>query len=80
MQAIQTKTISATNTKGTRIKVSCEAKTFYCSWEYALNVEENHKAAAESMVKLMKWDKAERGYKGVTGGCFNGDYYWTFNE
>lgn len=76
MQAIQTKTISATNTKGTRIKVSCEAKTFYCSWDYSLDMEENHKVAAESMVKLMKWDNA----KGITGGLFNGDYYWTFNE
>lgn len=77
MQAIQTKTISATNTKGTRIKVSCEAKSFYCSWDHALDVKENHKVAAVALVKLMKWDSQ---YKGITGGCFNGDYYWTLNE
>lgn len=46
MQAIITKYFPATNTKGARIKATCQRGSRYVSWDYALSTEENHKRAA----------------------------------
>lgn len=56
-QAITTKFMPATNTRGSRIKVSYAGgkKFIYVSWDHALNVEENHKAAARVLIKKLDW-------------------------
>ena len=49
MQAIVTKYLCPTNTKGSRIQAKCEAMTIRLSWDDALNVEENHTAACAEL-------------------------------
>ena len=56
MQAIITKYIPRTDTKGSRIQAKCEAKTIYFSYDYALNTEGNHIAAARELIKKLGWD------------------------
>jgi hypothetical protein len=75
MQAIVTKYISATNTKGSRIKATCAAGSLTVHWDHELSVEGNHEAAAKELVRQLDWT-VEAGYKGSwVGGCVpNGDY------
>lgn len=54
-QAIQCKYCGPTNTKGTRIKVSCAAKTKFISWDYALNPSDNYYQAAKEVAKELGW-------------------------
>lgn len=55
MQAIATKYIGPTNHHGSRISVSADAGRRIYSWDPALNVEENHTAAAERFARELKW-------------------------
>jgi hypothetical protein len=55
-QAIVTKFIPVTNTRGSRISAKCEAGRIVLSWDHALNPEENHKAAAMALIKKLGWD------------------------
>jgi hypothetical protein len=54
-QAITTKYLGATNSRGSRIKVTCEATTVTVPWNNALGVEENHDAAARALIKKLEW-------------------------
>jgi hypothetical protein len=54
-QAITTKFLGATNSRGSRIKATCEAGSITLSWEYALGVEGNHDAAARALIKKLGW-------------------------
>ena len=56
MQAIITKYVPCTETRGSRIQAKCEAKTIYVSYDHALNVEGNHIAAARELIKKLGWD------------------------
>ncbi|CAB4140590.1 hypothetical protein UFOVP669_48 [uncultured Caudovirales phage] len=78
MQAIRTRYIGPSNVKGSRIQAKCEAKTIYVSYEHALNIEENHKAACAALVAKMKWDTPY--YPPMVCGVFDGDYYHVFTS
>ncbi len=56
MQAIVTKYISPTNTKGGRVKASCQAGSITLGWDHSLNPWHNHQAAAKALATKMKWD------------------------
>lgn len=56
-QAIETKYLGPTNTKGTRIKATCNAKSIIISWDYSLDPEENHLKAAQALLNDLGWDK-----------------------
>lgn len=56
MQAIITKWLGPTDTRGSRIKVKCQAGSIVVSWDDGLGVEENHKAAAAVLIKKLGWD------------------------
>lgn len=56
MQAIQTKYIGPTNTKGSRIKAECQAKSIIVEWDYSLDIDENHTIAAKKLCELLEWD------------------------
>jgi hypothetical protein len=56
MQAIVTKRLGPTNTKGSRIKAKCQAGSMIVPWDHALDVEANHKAAAASLIAKLGWD------------------------
>lgn len=51
MQAIITKYLPATDTKGTRIKASCTRGSVIVPWDYAESSERNHALAACELVK-----------------------------
>lgn len=73
MQAIQTKYLSPTNHRGSRIKAWCAARRLVVPWDHALDPEANHQAAALKLQVLMGW--AEKNY--LVGGVIpNGDYAW----
>jgi hypothetical protein len=55
MQAIQTKYLGPTNYKGARVVAECDAGRVTLSWDHALNVEDNHAAAAQALAKKLGW-------------------------
>lgn len=50
MQAIITKYLGATNTKGARVKASCQRGSITVSWDHAETSEKNHVLAACALV------------------------------
>lgn len=56
MQAITTRYFGPTNTKGSRIRVSCQAKTRFYPWNHALNQSANHMAAAKALATELGWN------------------------
>jgi hypothetical protein len=75
MQAIVTKYLSPTNYRGTRIKVSCAAKTITVGWNHALDVEANHREAAIALKVALGWVGPQYGQ--IHGGTMkNGDFCW----
>jgi hypothetical protein len=57
MQTIITQFHSATNTKPSRISATasgCKIRV-YSSYDHALNIEDNHKAASVKLCEKLKW-------------------------
>ena len=69
MQAIQTSFIPCTNTKPNRIKAECGAGKIIISWEYGLNVEDNHKRACDLLMGKLDWS-----YTTKSGQLKDGSY------
>lgn len=69
-QAILTKHIGPTNTKGSRVKASADAGSITASWDYALNIRENHQNAALALAKKLGWDKINE----YIGGSYKNGY------
>lgn len=76
MQAIRTRYIGPTNSRGSRIQAKCEAKTIYVRYDHALNIEENHEAACKALVQSMGWTSPY--YTAMCSGVFDGDHYHVF--
>jgi len=55
MQAIVTKYHGPGNTRGARISAAAQAGRIYVGYDHALNLEENHLAAAKKFVAKMRW-------------------------
>ncbi len=66
MQSITTKFLSPTNTKGSRIKATCEAGNVTVSRDYGLEVGENHMAAADALRVKLGWNT--KNYPDMVGG------------
>lgn len=66
-QAIETKYLGPTNSRGARVKATCQAKSATVSWDYALNSQGNHEAAALALVHSMI-AKGGEGWKGAWHG------------
>lgn len=79
-QAIETKYMSPTNFKGSRVKAECAAGSVMLHWDYALNVEENHFKAAWELVKKLGWNKTSRVVDLNMGQLKNGNYVCTLKE
>ena len=56
-QAITTKYFGPTNTRGSRVKAQAQAGSVTIHWDYALNSDDNHKAAAKALMAKFEWDK-----------------------
>lgn len=78
MQAIRTKYHGPTDTKCSRISAQCEAGRIYVSYDHALNIEGNHKAACDALVKKLGWNTDH--YADMVGGEFDGATYWVFDD
>ena len=64
-QAIETKFMGPTNTKGSRVKASCAAGSLIVQWQHELNSDENHLRAAKLLQTKLNWDKYNRLHGGV---------------
>jgi hypothetical protein len=80
MQAIQTRYLGPTNSRGARIKAWCAARSITISYPHELSGQACHRAAAEALVHKLCWDD-ESNYGGLLGGQLaNGDYAFVFNS
>ena len=68
-QAIQTKVIAPTNTKGTRIKAWAQAGSITLHWDYEINADKNHVAAAQAFAEKLGWSGSWHG-GGVDGSGY----------
>lgn len=59
MQAIQTKYLPATNSRGSRIKASCERGSIQIPYPDELNVEPAHRAAVDALIAKFAKEDAE---------------------
>jgi len=79
MQAITTKYLSPTNHRGARISARCAAGSCALPWDYALNPQENHRAAAMALARRFKWSG-----RWVSGDTAEGTVWvnaaWAFSE
>lgn len=73
-QAIETKYIGPTNTKGSRIKATAAAGSIILPYDYAISIEKNHKKAAFALRIKMGWNG-----KFAQGGNVKGDGYYFVN-
>ena len=55
MQAIRTTYFGPTNYRGSRIKAKAAAGSITLPWNYALNPEGNHRAAALALAAKFDW-------------------------
>ena len=62
LQAIQTKYLGPTNSRGSRVKAYCRAGSVTVEWLSNLDSEENHKRAVMQLIKKLEWD-------GITWAC-----------
>ena len=71
-QAIQTRYIGPSNTRGSRVKATAEAGSVTLSWDNALNATDNHRIAAETLANKYGWPK------NMIGGALpnSSDYVW----
>ena len=79
MQAIQTRYLSPTNSRGARIKATCAAGSITIEYPHELSGQTVHRKAAEALVSKLGW--VDPHYSGLLGGCLpNGDYCFVFNS
>ena len=73
-QAIETKYLGPTNTKGARIKASAWGGSVTIGYDYALDAQGNHKAAADALIAKLGWTGTF-----AQGGNVKGDGYYFVN-
>jgi hypothetical protein len=66
-QAISTKFLGPTNTRGARVKASAQAGSVTVLWDHALNVDDNHTVAARALAEKYGWQGAW-----IAGGAADG--------
>ncbi len=69
MQAIKTTYLSPTNTKGTRIRATVFGASKTVGYDYSLEIEANHIAAAKALCVMMNWN-----FSVATGQLADGSY------
>ena len=79
MQAILTKYIGPTNTRGSRIKATCDAGSIYIPYPHELSGQAVYREAAEALVKKLGWDSPYYGPL-LGGGLSDGSYVFVFNN
>lgn len=69
-QVIRTRYLAPTNTRGARIRASCEASAIIVHWNYEFNIEDNHADACSALQAKLGWTSDR------VGGCYRDAYYW----
>lgn len=64
-QAIVTKYLGPTNTRGARVKATADAGSVIIGWDHALNSDQNHTRAARKLAEHFGWFEAPFVPKGV---------------
>jgi hypothetical protein len=54
-QAIITKYLGPTNSRGARVKATAQVGSVTVGWDYALNAEQNHERAMEALAAKFDW-------------------------
>jgi hypothetical protein len=71
LQAIVTKYHGPTNHKGSRVSAKADAGRIVIAWDYALNPDENHAAAAHALAERLGCPVLAGGaLPGNAGYCF----------
>jgi hypothetical protein len=70
MQAIATKFIAPTTHRRARVKATANAGSLTVPWNHALDVEQNHRAAAAALAQRLGWHGAWAGGS-APGACGN---------
>lgn len=79
MQAIITKYLSPTNSRGSRIKATCYAGSITIDYPHELSGQTCHRKAAEALVAKLEWNYAAYGL--LLGGQLpTGDYAFVFDN
>jgi hypothetical protein len=76
-QAIVTKYHGPTNYKGSRISARADAGRIVVPYDHALNIGENHAAAAQVLAERLGWTVTE-GYAALAGGALPGNAGYCF--
>lgn len=74
MQAIETKFIPPTNSKGARIKAQCAAKAITIGYPYEFDGEKAHRYAANELCEIMGGKFGWNFSQFVSGQLKNGNY------
>lgn len=79
MQAIETRWLGPTNTRGSRIVARCEAGRITVPWDYSANPETNHANAARQLAIKLGWTRSNYGslYGGSIPSLPSG-FVWVF--
>lgn len=77
-QAIITKWIGPTNTRGSKVKARCAGGSVTLHYDDALNLDENHHRAAFALRVKMGWDGSAILGALVGGTIFDGRMVWVF--
>lgn len=72
MQAIETRFFGPTETRGSRIRASCEGGSLYVPYDHALDREANHREACKRLCEKLCWD-SDRFFGGWLA---SGQYAW----
>ena len=73
-QALETRYLGPTNTKGGRIKATAWAGSVTVPYDHALDTQDNHRAAANALIAKMGWIGTF-----AQGGNIKGDGYYFVN-
>ena len=71
MQAIRTRYLPPTDTKGARISATTSHKRVMIPFDQSLDTPKAHRKAAQALCDRLKWNYD------LIGGCYKDDYYWT---
>lgn len=66
MQAIVTKHLGPTNTRGSRVIARCEAGSLTVPWNWSFNITQNHRLAAQQLRDKLGWN--DPAYPRMMGG------------
>jgi hypothetical protein len=74
MNAIKTKYLGPTNTRGARIKASCDAGSVTCPWEDAEDARRNHYLAVRDLYCML--GRAEKEESDFAHGWIGNECFW----